>query len=78
MTNENEMTCYPEPEPGEFAASLTGSERDTLQHSQWMEGWYRTVASTSGDTDTVPVGDHEPAATRLGRDDYMKGPYVLA
>lgn len=73
----NETACYPEPEPGEFAANLTGSERDVLQHSQWMEGWYRTFAATS-DPDTVPVGDHEPAATRQGRDDYLKGPYVLA
>lgn len=74
----NKPTCYPEPDPGEFAASLTGPERDAIQHGQWMQGWVRTVAATSGDPDTVPVGDHEPAAIRLGRDDYMKGPCVLA
>lgn len=73
----NKPTCYPEPDPGEFAASLTGRERIALQHSQWMQGWFRTVAQ-AGDPDTVPVGDHEPAATRQGRDDYTKGPYVLA
>lgn len=76
MTTQTQSPCYQEPGPGEFAGCLTGSDRDALQHSQWMEGWYRTLAWTSGDTDTVPVGDHEPAATKLGRDDFLKGPYI--
>jgi len=68
-------SSYPTPKTGEYAGSLSGTERDDTQHAQWCSGWDRTKAWAAGKGAT-PVGDHEPAATVRGRNDFLRGPYV--